>query len=124
MSRTRNLLATTTLALGSSAMLVTAGVAHADPAPLPISSEQAPGLPAIQNLSPIIQQAAADPGGAVSLLMAAAQAFAANKDAPDDAKNMANAVNQFAADPVQPVAHLTGPAAAPEVGTARGRRRR
>lgn len=116
MSRTRNLLATTAVALGSTTALVTGGVAHADPAtPLPISSAQAPGLPAMENLSPIIQQAANDPAGAVSLLMAAAQAFAANKDAPEDSQTVANAVTSFVSDPVAPQAHITSANLAPGV---------
>ncbi|MCV7192054.1 Rv1157c family protein [Mycolicibacterium brumae] len=111
MSRTRNLLATTAAVIGSSMALVTAGVSHADPTAPPVSSEQAPGLPAMQNLSPIIQQAAADPSGAASLLMSAAQVFIANSKAPEQSNNVANAVMNVAAEPVQPVAHLGAPGA-------------
>lgn len=96
----------TAIAVGSTAaLLFSSGVANADPAPLPIDGIQAPGLSAVQGLSPVIQQAAADPAGAAQLLMAAAQAFAANKSAPADSRNVATAVNQFVAPP---------PAAAPE----------
>lgn len=99
--------ATTLVVLGS-------GVASADPAvpaPLPINNLQAPGLPAMETLGPVIQQAAADPQGAASMLMAAAAAFAGNAAAPDDSKNMATAVNQFASDPQ---AHIPAAGAGPE----------
>ena len=113
------------VALGASVALTigAATVAHADPAsplplPLPIDGLQAPGLPAMQTLAPVIQQAAADPAGAAELLMAAARAFAGNKAAPSDSKNLANAVNQFAADPA--ANHVPAPGAVPgaEVPTA------
>ncbi|MDV3124323.1 hypothetical protein M1247_05320 [Mycobacterium sp. 21AC1] len=97
----------TAIAVGSTAaLLFSSGIANADPAPLPIDGAQAPGLSAVQGLSPVIQQAAADPAGAAQLLMAAAQAFAANKSAPADSHNVATAVNQFVAAPA--------PLAAPE----------
>ena len=102
MSRTRSLLVTTTIAVGSSAALLFGGVAGADPAaPLPIDSLQAPGLSAIQTLSPAIQQAAADPSNAASMLMAAAAAFAGNSAAPADSKNLASAVSQFVSEPAR-----------------------
>lgn len=98
------------IAVGTSAaLLFGTGVANADPAPaapLPIDNVQAPGLPAMEGLSPIIQQAAADPGGAVQLLMAAAQAFAANKQESAESRNVATAVNQFAAQPVAAPEHV------------------
>lgn len=97
------------IAVGSSAaLLFGTGVANADPAPapLPIDNVQAPGLPAMEGLSPIIQQAAADPGGAVQLLMAAAQAFAANKQESAESRNVATAVNHFAAQPVAAPEHV------------------
>ena len=93
---------TTTIAVGSSAALLFGGVAGADPAaPLPIDSLQAPGLSAIQTLSPAIQQAASDPSNAASMLMAAAAAFAGNSAAPADSKNLASAVSQFVSEPAQ-----------------------
>ena len=112
MSSIRTLL----VALGASATLTLSGqpVANAEPAPplpMPISGLQAPGLPAMESLGPAIQQAAADPTNAASMLMAAAAAFAGNSAAPSDSKNVAAAVNQFVADPQ--VAHV--PAAAPGV---------
>ncbi|KAA0080706.1 hypothetical protein CIW52_24330 [Mycolicibacterium sp. P9-64] len=105
MSSIRTLL----VALGASATLTLSGqpVANAEPAPplpMPISGLQAPGLPAMESLGPAIQQAAADPSNAASMLMAAAAAFAGNSAAPSDSKNVAAAVNQFVADPQ--VAHV------------------
>lgn len=94
------------IAVGSSvALAFGSGIAGADPAPLPVPIDnlQAPGLSAVQGLSPVIQQAAADPGGAVQLLMAAAQAFAANKSESADSRNVATAVNHFVAEPVAAV---------------------
>jgi hypothetical protein len=85
------------------------GVASAEPAPpapLPIDALQAPGLPAVQSLGPVIQAAAADPTSAASTLMAAAAVFAGDAAAPSDSRNVASAVNQF-------VAHNPAPGAAP-----------
>jgi hypothetical protein len=78
------------------------GVAHAEPAaplPPPMNGLQAPGLPAMETLGPAIQQAAADPSNAASMLMAAAAAFAGNAAAPSDSLNVASAVNQFVSEP-------------------------
>lgn len=113
----KTLFATAAAITASAAVLLGSGIAHADPAPLPIDGVQAPGLSAIQSLSPVIQQAAADPAGAAQLLMAAAQAFAANKSAPDDSRNVATAVNHFVAEPAAaaaPAAHVPGAGAGPE----------
>ena len=99
-------------AIGASAVLVMGAqtVAHAEPAaplPVPIGNLQAPGLPAIESIAPAIQQAAADPTNAASMLMAAAAAFAGNSAAPADSKNVAAAVNQFVTDPAAvQVAHV------------------
>jgi len=114
MSSIRTLL----VALGASATLTLSGqpVANAEPAPplpTPISGLQAPGLPAMQSLGPAIQQAAADPTNAASMLMAAAAAFAGNSAAPSDSKNVAAAVNQFVADPQ--VAHVPAAGVVPGV---------
>jgi hypothetical protein len=109
------------IAIGSSAALTLGGqaVAHAEPAPpvpLPINGTQAPGLSAVQSLGPAIQQAAADPTNAASMLMAAAAAFAGNSAAPADSRNVANAVNQFVADPAAAqVAHVPAAGAVPGV---------
>ncbi|KAA1250795.1 hypothetical protein F0Q45_07820 [Mycobacterium simiae] len=77
--------------------------AAADPAaPQPNPTQQLPGLPALTQLSPIIQQAAGNPGQATQLLMAAAQAFAHNPAAPTESKNVASSVNQFIQEPTPP----------------------
>ena len=89
--------------------------AAADPAtPQPNSTQQLPGLPALSQLSPIIQQAASNPGQATQLLMAAAQAFSHNQGAPTESRNVAQSVNQFLAQPGSPIPG----APAPEPGTA------
>lgn len=106
---------TTALAVASSAaLMMCSGIANAEPAPLPIDGMQAPGLPAVQSLSPAIQQAAADPTSAASLLMAAAAAFTGNSAAPADSRNVATAVNQFVAEPAAPVAHVPAAGAGAE----------
>jgi hypothetical protein len=113
MSTTRKLFANAAVAVGSSAamLLGVTGTANADPAsPLPIDAVQAPGMSVVEGLSPVIQQAAADPYNAASMLMAAAAAFTGNSAAPADSRNLATAVNQFVA---QPVAHVPAPGAAP-----------
>ncbi|OBJ58206.1 hypothetical protein [Mycobacterium sp. 1423905.2] len=105
---------------GLAAVVVTAAAAFrlcpnaaADPAPPPPNPvQQLPGLPALTELSPIIQQAASNPGQATQLLMAAAQAFTHNPAAPTESKNVAASVNHFVSDPTNPTAHLPGPAPA------------
>ena len=83
--------------------------AAADPAaplptpPQPNSAPQLPGLPALSELSPIIQQAAGNPGQATQLLMAAAQAFTHNPTAPAESNRVAASVNQFVQEPGAPV---------------------
>jgi hypothetical protein len=114
MSATRKLLADAAVAVGASTALLLGmtGTANAEPvAPLPIDATQAPGMSAMQDLSPAIQKAAADPYNAVSTLMAAAAAFTGNSAAPTDSKNMASAVNSFVAQPA--AAHVPAPGAAP-----------
>ncbi|MEW5808389.1 MAG: hypothetical protein AB1925_02960 [Actinomycetota bacterium] len=112
MSTIRTML-TTALAVSSSTALLAVGVtgvAHADPvAPLPIDGLAAPGLPAVQSIGPVIQQAAADPSNAASMLMAAAAVFAGDAAAPAPSRDVAAAVNQF----VQPVAHVPAAGAVP-----------
>lgn len=99
----RTLFATTAVAVGSSAALLFSGIAAAEPAPLPVPAPidglQAPGLSAVQTLSPAVQQAAADPNNAASMLMAAASAFAGNSAASSDSQNLAAAVSQFVSNP-------------------------
>jgi len=88
----------------------------AQPTPQPNSTQQLPGLPALSQLSPIIQQAAGNPEQATQLLMAAAQAFTShNPTAPTESKNLAASVNQFVHEPGAPVPGA--PAAAPDAVT-------
>ncbi|MGE2815533.1 hypothetical protein ACQI5H_10350 [Mycobacterium heidelbergense] len=82
------------------------------PTPQPNSAQQLPGLPALSELSPIIQQAAGNPAQATQLLMAAAQAFTHNPTAPTESKNVAASVNQFLREPGAPEA-VTAPDAGP-----------
>ncbi len=113
MSPNRTLFTSAAVAVGSSVALLLGGVANAEPAsPLPIDGLQAPGMSAVQSISPAIQQAAADPSNAASMLMAAAAAFAGNSMAPQDSKNVASAVNSFVAQPA------SNPGAAPTISQA------
>ncbi len=95
--------------------------AAADPAtPQPNSTQEMPGLPALSQLSPIIQQAASNPAQATQLLMAAAQAFTHSPTAPSESKNVAASVNQFLQEPGSPIpgASVPGPdgVTPPDVG--------
>ena len=113
MSPNRKLFANAAVAVGSSAALLLGmtGTAHAEPvSPLPIDAMQAPGMSAVETISPAIQKAASDPYNAASMLMAAAAAFTGNSAAPADSRNVASAVNQFVA---QPAAHVPAPGAVP-----------
>src|ERR1700730_5439236 len=103
-SQTRKLFAgVAALAMASAVAFTTAGAAWADPvSPIPIDILQAPGLPAMQQLSPVLQQAAANPQNAASMLMAAASAFAGNSAAPADSRQVASSVNQFVQQPPTP----------------------
>ena len=84
--------------------------AAADPVnPPPNPTQQLPGLPALAQLSPILQQAASNPQQATQLLMAAAQAFAHNPTAPTESKNVAASVNQFLQEPTNPVPGAPAP---------------
>src|ERR1700757_1978854 len=80
------------------------------PTPQPNSAQQLPGLLALSQLSPIIQQAASDPAQATQLLMAAAQAFTHSPTAPTESKNLAASVNQFVQEPGSPVPGAPAPA--------------
>ena len=76
---------------------------------------QAPGLAAIQQLSPVVQQAAADPQSAVSLLMAAASALVSESPA-DVSQRRATSVTDFVQAPMGPIpgpAPLAPPAPPP-----------
>jgi len=88
-------------AIASSATVALTPTAAADPAapPAPIPAQQIPGLPALTELSPIIQQAAGNPEQATQLLMAAAQAFSHSPTAPEQSKSVAASVNQFVQTP-------------------------
>ena len=98
------------LAVASAGAMTTSGLASADPAPpIPIDVAQAPGLPAIQQLSPVLQQAAANPQDAASMLMAAASAFAGDPAAPADARHVASSVNEFVQQPGGPTAGINLP---------------
>jgi len=79
------------------------------PTPRPNSTQQLPGLLALSQLSPIIQQAASNPAQATQLLMAAAQAFTHNPTVPTESKNVAASVNQFVQGPGSPVPGAPAP---------------
>jgi hypothetical protein len=98
---TRNLISGfAAAAIACSAAVALSPGAAADPTPpQPIPAQQLPGLPALTELSPIIQQAAGNPEQATQLLMAAASAFTHNPTAPDVSKNVAASVNQFVQAP-------------------------
>jgi hypothetical protein len=98
---TRNLISGfAAAAIACSAAVALCPGAAADPTPpQPIPAQQVPGLPALTELSPIIQQAAGNPEQATQLLMAAASAFTHNPTAPDQSKNVAASVNQFVQAP-------------------------
>ncbi len=75
----------------------------------PNPTQELPGLPALAQLSPIIQQAASNPQQATQLLMAAAQAFAHTPSAPTESRNVATSVNQFVANPANPPEAVVAP---------------
>jgi hypothetical protein len=101
MAITRNLISgLAAAAIACSTAVALSPDAAADPTPpQPIPAQQFPGLPALTELSPIIQQAAGNPEQAAQLLMAAASAFTHNPTAPDQSKNVAASVNQFVQAP-------------------------
>jgi hypothetical protein len=112
----RNLISTfAAAAIASSTAVALSPTAAADPAPpAPIPAQQVPGLPALTELSPIIQQAAGNPEQATQLLMAAAQAFASSPKAPDQSKSVATSVNQFVQAPdTASTAHTVPPGVVP-----------
>lgn len=85
--------ALTTVALG----LAACPAAGADPS-IPLDPAQLPGLEALQSLSPVVQQAANNPGSAQSLLLAAASQLAGNATTPDGSLALAQAVTKFVQD--------------------------
>ncbi len=121
----RNLISTfAAAAVAASAAVALSPTAAADPAapPAPIPAQQLPALPdcrdcplpAMSELSPIIQEAAGNPEQATQLLMAAAQAFSRNPSAPEESKNVAASVNQFAGSPeAASTAHVVPPGVEP-----------
>ncbi|MFZ3295257.1 hypothetical protein [Mycobacterium sp.] len=112
----RNLITTfAAAAIASGTAVALSPTASADPAPpAPIPAQQVPGLPALTELSPIIQQAAGNPEQATQLLMAAAQAFASSPTAPDQSKSVAASVNQFVQAPdAASTAHTVPPGVEP-----------
>jgi hypothetical protein len=116
----RNLISTfAAAAIAASAAVALSPNAAADPAPpAPIPAQQLPvlpGLPAMSELSPIIQQAAGNPEQATQLLMAAAQAFSHNPSAPEQSKSVAESVNQFVTSPPEAAstAHVVPPGVEP-----------
>jgi hypothetical protein len=86
-------------AIATATALTLCPSAAADPTPPPGTTQQLPGLLALTQLSPIIEQAAADPQQASQLLMAAASAFTRNVAAPEESKNVASSVDQFVQEP-------------------------
>ncbi|KAA8969246.1 hypothetical protein [Mycobacterium sp.] len=100
------------LTAASTAALALCPTAVGDPAtPQPLPSLQVPGLPALTQLSPIIQQFTADPQQASQLLMAAASAFTHNPTAPEESRNVASTLNRFVQDPnahIPPVGVVPG----------------
>ena len=69
-------------------------IAAAEPA-IPLDPVQLPGLEAVQSLSPVVQKAAAEPGSAQSLLLAAASQLAGNATTPEGSLALAQAVTKF-----------------------------
>lgn len=104
----KGLAAVVTASVAAFGLCPNAAADPAAPQPTPPSNaaQQLPGLPALSQLSPLIQQAAGDPQQATQLLMAAAQAFAHSPTAPSESKNVAAAVNQFVQEPTAPVQHV------------------
>ena len=106
------------LAAGLTAAAVVAGAwcptAAADPT-IPLDPGQLPGLEAVQRLSPVVQQAAATPGSAQELLLAAASQLAGNATTPEGSLSLAQAVTRFVqeggAAGLAPAAQVTDQAA-------------
>ena len=77
--------------------VVVSPAAAADPT-IPLDPGQLPGMEAVQNLSPVIQQAAAVPSSAQQLLLAAASQLAGNAATPAGSAALADAVTRFVQD--------------------------
>jgi len=99
------------LATGLTAVALTVAtspVAAADPT-IPLDPGQLPGLEAVQSLSPVVQQAAANPASAQELLLAAASQLAGSATTPGGSAALAEAVSRF----VQQGGGALGPASPP-----------
>jgi hypothetical protein len=111
------------LAAGLSAVAVTVALspfAAADPS-IPLDPAVLPGLPAVQSLSPVVQQAAANPGSAQELLLAAASQLAGSATTPEGSLALAQAVTKFVQNGGAAGLMPAATAAAPEaVGPAHG----
>lgn len=110
----------TTIAVG----LAACPSALADPS-IPLDPSQLPGLEAVQSLSPVIQAAAADPGAAQSLLLAAASQLAGNATTPEGSLSLAQAVTRFvqeggAAGPSLTIPTMPSAAVSQQSGPAHG----
>ena len=85
------------LATGLTTVVMTVALtplAAADPA-VPLDPVQLPGLQAMQSLSPVVQQAAANPKSAQELLLAAASQLAGNATTPESSLALAQEVTKF-----------------------------
>jgi hypothetical protein len=113
----------TTAALVAASNMTLGPVAAADPT-IPLDPGQLPGLEAVQNLSPVVQQAAANPTNAQQLLLAAASQLAGNATTPAGSAALANSVAKFVQDGGAAGPSISPPAAAPisqaAVGLAHG----
>lgn len=102
----------TTAALVAATQLALSPTASADPT-LPLDPGQLPGLEAVQNLSPVVQQAAANPSSAQQLLLAAASQLAGNATTPAGSAALASSVAKFVQEGGAAGPSTTVPAAAP-----------
>jgi hypothetical protein len=109
----------TTAALVAAVNMSLSPVAAADPT-IPLDPGQLPGLEAVQNLSPVVQQAAANPMNAQQLLLAAASQLAGNATTPAGSAALANSVAKFVQDGGAAGPSLSPPAATPVSQAAAG----
>lgn len=93
----RNATLSAGLTAATALSLVCSPAAAGDPA-IPLDPVQLPGLQAVQSLSPVVQQAAADPSSAQELLLAAASQLAGNATTPEGSLSLAEAVTRFVQD--------------------------
>ncbi len=102
----------TTAAFVAASTMALSPVAAADPT-IPLDPGQLPGLEAVQNLSPVVQQAAADPSSAQQLLLAAASQLAGNAATPAGSADLAASVAKFVQEGGAAGPLGSAPAAAP-----------